>query len=194
MKRLIVILVAVAGFAGFAVPPAGGARPNGPGGVRPDAGRQVVRGERGPAKNVAQDRKQIGRGNGRGRDEASSRDEKLIDAINEAENLNALRRYSQQVRQAGEDARSAYVDALADKGERAVSELAGFLSDSSKDVADSAFDAWKNILDEMEVRRRVQMIVETASVLQQNGGRLQPNAGMPQHGPMGGVMQKPAMP
>lgn len=179
MKKLV-LFVAVAGISALMAAPAGG-----PAGGRPSApGVQSVRGVRGDGDTVRVGRKP-GRGAGRARGRVGGKDEKLVDAIYDAGSLEALRRYSPQVWRASAEAREAYVDALSDHGAVALPDVAAFMADPSVDVANAAFDAWKGLLDEVDARRRVHAIVQSAAMLQQNGGA--------QHGPLGGVMQ-PGMP
>jgi len=105
--------------------------------------------------------------------ELSASDQKLLQAIEEADSLSELTQLSRQV-QASKSAevRQAMVDALDNQGKDAVNLLAAYIGDSDEDVANSAFSAWSSKLEDMKSARRVQSIITAAQALQQ-GGRFQ---------------------
>ena len=118
--------------------------------------------------------------------ELSASDQKLLQAIEEADSLSELTQLSRQV-QASKSAevRQAMVDALDNQGKDAVNLLAAYIGDSDEDVANSAFSAWSSKLEDMKSARRVQSIMAAAQVLQQGG---QFRAGGPAYG-QGGRFQ-----
>lgn len=183
--KLITMLMVMAGFSAVMAAPVSG-MPPGQMGAAPAAAGRYDAGERGGAGRIS-DRPvaRIARGEGkvsgrsakRNRGSLNGSDEKLVDAIDSADTLAKLRRYAPQVMQAGVEVREAYVDALSDKGSDAVLDIAPFIADSNKEVADAAFDAWKDALDEVSASRRIQMIVQSAALLQRQGAMPQGGAG-----------------
>ena len=106
-------------------------------------------------------------------DHLSHQDRRLIDAIEDADSLPALRRHLQAAASShSEDVRMAMVEALEDKGSRSASDLAYFIADPSEDVADAAFSAWTSVLDDARGDRRVRAILETSEVLRGFSGGL----------------------
>ena len=100
----------------------------------------------------------------------SSADQKLLQAIEEADSLSELMQLSRQVQASSSaEVRQAMVDALDGQGKDAVNLLAAYLGDSDEDVAHSAFTAWSSKLEDMKSARRVQSIITAAQALQQGG-------------------------
>ena len=165
---------------GSALPPGNGQPPMA--GMRPSAGRSAM-GQR------MSGRMQHGRTSGR---EMSAADQKLQQAIEEADSLSELMPLSRQAQASrSAEVRQAMVDALDGQGKDAVNLLAVFLGDSDEDVANSAFIAWSSKLQDMKSARRVQAIMSAAQALQQGG---QFRAGGPGHGqnmPVGGPQAYP---
>ena len=102
--------------------------------------------------------------------ESSAADQKLLQAIEEADSLSELMQLSRQA-QASKSAevRQAMVDALDGQGKDAANLLAAYLGDSDEEVANSAFTAWVSKIDDMKSARRVQSIIAAAQALQQGG-------------------------
>lgn len=149
---------------GSALPPGNGQPPM-VGGRSPGANSgQAVRsgsGQRTPGKM------QRGRTSGR---ELSAADQKLQQAIEEADSLSELMPLSRQAQASrSAEVRQAMVDALDGQGKDAVNLLAVFLGDPDEDVANSAFTAWSSKLEDMKSARRVQAIMAAAQALQQGG-------------------------
>ena len=116
----------------------------------------------------------------------SASDQKLLQAIEEADSLSELMPLSRQVQASSSaEVRQAMVDALDGQGKDAVNLLAAYLGDSDEDVANSAFSAWSSKLEDMKSARRVQSIITAAQALQQSG---QFQAGGPAYG-QGGRFQ-----
>ena len=134
-------------------------------------------------------RMQHGRTSGR---DLSAADQKLQQAIEEADSLSELMPLSRQAQASrSAEVRQAMVDALDGQGKDAVNLLAVFLDDPDEDVANSAFIAWSAKLQDMKSARRVQSIMSAAQALQQGG---QFRAGGPGHGqnmPVGGPQAYP---
>ena len=159
---------------GSALPPGNGQPPMA--GMRPSAGRSGM-GQRMSGR--------MRRGRTSGRD-LSAADQKLLQAIEEADSLSELMPLSRQAQTSrSAEVRQAMVDALDGQGKDAVNLLALFLGDSDEDVANSAFTAWSSKVDDMKPARRVQSIITAAQALQQ-GGQFQ--AGGPAYG-QGGRFQ-----
>ena len=165
---------------GSALPPGNGQPPMA--GMRPSAGRSAM-GQR------MSGRMQHGRTSGR---DLSAADQKLLQAIEEADSLSELMPLSRQAQTSrSAEVRQAMVDALDGQSKDAVNLLAVFLGDPDEDVANSAFTAWVSKIEDMKSARRVQAIMSTAQALQQGG---QFRAGGPGHGqnmPVGGPQAYP---
>ena len=165
---------------GSALPPGNGQPPMA--GMRPSAGRSAM-GQRMPG------RMQHGRTSGR---DLSAADQKLLQAIEEADSLSELMPLSRQAQTSrSAEVRQAMVDALDGQSKDAVNLLAVFLGDPDEDVANSAFTAWSSKVEDMKPARRVQAIMSAAQALQQGG---QFRAGGPVHGqnmPVGGPQAYP---
>ena len=145
-------------------------------GMRPSAGRSAM-GQR------MSGRMQHGRTSGR---DLSAADQKLQQAIEEADSLSELMPLSRQAQASrSAEVRQAMVDALDGQSKDAVNLLAVFLGDPDEDVANSAFTAWSSKVEDMKPARRVQAIIAAAQALQQ-GGQFQ--AGGPAYG-QGGRFQ-----
>ena len=117
------------------------------------------------------------RGEKRGnRDRLSSQDQRLVEAIEDADSSNKLRRYLQEaVSSRSEEVRLAMVNALElnlmdEKGGRMVSDLAYFIADPSEEVSDAAFSAWSVALDDLKGERRARAIIEAAEILRGSSG------------------------
>ena len=159
---------------GSALPPGNGQPPMA--GMRPSAGRSGM-GQRMSGR--------MRRGRTSGRD-LSAADQKLLQAIEEADSLSELMPLSRQAQTSrSAEVRQAMVDALDGQGKDAANLLAAFLGDPDEDVANSAFTAWSSKVEDMKPARRVQAIMAAAQVLQQ-GGQFQ--AGGPAYG-QGGRFQ-----
>ena len=159
---------------GSALPPGNGQPPMA--GMRPSAGRSGM-GQR------MSGRMQHGRTSGR---DLSAADQKLLQAIEEADSLSELMPLSRQAQTSrSAEVRQAMVDALDGQSKDAVNLLAVFLGDPDEDVANSAFTAWSSKVEDMKPARRVQAIMSAAQALQQ-GGQFQ--AGGPAYG-QGGRFQ-----
>ena len=102
------------------------------------------------------------------RDRMSPEDRRLIEALDDAERLGELTRlYPRALAARNPEVRAALVDALSNQGERAAGMLARLIADPDEDVADSAFQAWSSLVDEMRHLRRPAALVEAAAALQQ---------------------------
>ena len=122
----------------------------------------------------------VSRGGSRRGHDRNSREDRLIEAIEEAESLHALRRYLQEAATSrSEDVRMAMVSALESQGGRSASDLAYFIADPSEDVASAAFTAWSSLLDDARGDRRVRAILETADILRGFSGGLWQTPGAP---------------
>ncbi len=165
---------------GSALPPGNGQPPMA--GMRPSAGRSGM-GQRMSGR--------MRRGRTSGRD-LSAADQKLLQAIEEADSLSELMPLSRQAQTSrSAEVRQAMVDALDGQSKDAVNLLAVFLGDPDEDVANSAFTAWSSKVEDMKPARRVQAIMSAAQALQQGG---QFRAGGPVHGqnmPVGGPQAYP---
>ena len=165
---------------GLPPPPGNGQPPMA--GMRPSAGRSAM-GQRMSGR--------MPRGRTSGRD-LSAADQKLQQAIEEADSLSELMPLSRQAQASrSAEVRQAMVDALDGQGKDAANLLAAFLDDPDEDVANSAFIAWSAKLQDMKSARRVQAIMSAAQALQQGG---QFRAGGPGHGqnmPVGGPQAYP---
>ncbi len=208
MKKILSIAAAcmVGCMSGAAARPEGGPPPPG----QPPSGQSSAKGRQQPQQSRAQNGRKPGRrtsasgarmSQGR-RSELSESDQKLIDAIEEADSFAMLMRLSRSAQMSrSSELREAMVDALESQGKNAVNELASYIGDSNEDVSDSAFSAWSSILEEMKPQRRVLAIQAAAQKLQ--GNRLQgggqhgkgvPHQGMPQQGMPHQGMHQQGMP
>ena len=114
---------------------------------------------------------------GRNRGRLSSQDERLIDAIDDADSLEQLMPLAQRARMAhSADVRMSAVDALEARGRDCVNALAEFMDDPDPEVADAAFSAWSSILSEMKPYRRLMAVRDAAVILQ---SRVQPQGVVP---------------
>ena len=185
-KMLSIITVVLTCGLSIAQPrPAGNPPPPGNGqspmaGVRPPAGNpgQAVR----PTNTATAGRRMPGKvQHGRTSDrEPSAADQKLLQAIMDADSLSELMRLSRKVQiSRSVDVRQAMVDALDSQGKDAVNLLAAYIGDPDVDVANSAFTAWVAKLEDMKSARRIRSIIVAAQTLQQSG---QFQAGEPVNG------------
>ena len=109
------------------------------------------------------------RGQAAGRN-ASASDQKLLQAIEEADSLSELMPLSRQAQASrSAEVRQAMVDALDGQGKDAANLLAAYIGDSDEDVANSAFTAWVSKIEDMKPARRAQFIMTAAQALQQGG-------------------------
>ncbi len=100
----------------------------------------------------------------------SSQDQRLLNAIEEADDLADLRRLSPRVLQSrNPDVRIAMIEALEDQGPDVASELAIYLADPDENVADAAFSAWTSVLEDVPARRRLGRIIRSVQCLQGAG-------------------------
>lgn len=164
MKKLMVILAAgIAVLMVDAAPPKQGPQQH------PQV-RRAVEGRRIPGRGA-----RLHRGHDR-YDRLSKQDQRLIDAIEDADSLHELRRYLQEAASSrSEEVRLAMVNALElnamdEKGGRMVSDLAYFIADPSEEVSDAAFSAWSVALDDLKGERRARAIVEAAEILRGSSG------------------------
>ena len=101
-----------------------------------------------------------------GSDELSEADQKLLEQIEAAESMKAISRLSQSARSSrNAEVRQAMVDALARQGEDAVNDLAAYIADTDNEVAGAAFNAWAEILGNMDRNERIRAISAAAGVL-----------------------------
>ena len=104
---------------------------------------------------------------GRNRGRLSPQDERLIDAIDDADSLEQLMPLAQRARMAhSADVRMSAVDALEARGRDCVNALAEFMDDPDPEVANSAFSAWSGILSDMKPYRRLVAVRDAAVILQ----------------------------
>ena len=191
MKSLTAVLIMAAGVCIGA--PGNGMQPVAPGGAQPmppqgrmpqspNGGRVVAH----PSSRQGTMSSRRNPGQSRGRradsDELPEAEQKLVEQLEEADSMKAISRLSQRAMSSRHvEVRQAMVDALERQGEDAVNELAPYMADTDKDVADSAFTAWAGILDGMSRNRRIQAINAAAGVLGSagmHGGRA-PGSVMP---------------
>ena len=179
MNKLMIVLIAgLATLIADAAPQRGRPQPQ-----RPQS-RQVSSARAVPAprnRNVSR----------RSRDR-NSREERLIEAIEEADSLHELRRYLQTAATSrSEDVRMAMVSALEAQGGRSASDLAYFIADPDEDVASAAFTAWSSLLDDARGGRRIRAILETADILRGFSGGLWQTPGAPLPAPAPVPMMQP---
>ena len=177
MNRLVISIL-FAGAACFAAPnpPPGGANGAPPSGRPPqgqshaqNGGRSTGRTSPTAGKTSSRRRKTSASIRSHASD-LSDADQKLVDQIGEAESLDALSRLSRRAASSrSAEVRMAMVDALESQGERAVNEIAAYIVDSDEDVADSAFTAWTDLLQDMSRAKRVQAICAAAQVMGRAG-------------------------
>ncbi len=150
---------------------------------------QQSRGQMARSSNRGGDRGVRSRRNADDRDKLSSRDQRLIEDIEGANSLSALRRHLQSaVSSRSEAVRMAMVNALENLDKRSAADLAYFIADPSEDVAEAAFLAWTSILSDTRRSQRVQVILESAQILQgQSNGHWQGQG----HGAQGTHMAVP---
>ena len=138
-----------------------------------------VSGQRRPAGDQDRGRSRGGRNRGR----LSGQDERLIDAIDDADSLEQLMPLAQRARMAhSTDVRMSAVDALEARGRDCVNALAEFMDDPDPEVADSAFSAWSSILSDMKSHRRLMAVRDAAMILQSR---------VPPQGPVPGPVPVP---
>ena len=105
-------------------------------------------------------------------------DDRLLQAIEEADSVSKLRRYLQQAAGSrSEDVRLAMVNALESADKHSPSDFAYFIADSSEEVADAAFSAWTSAMEEVKGERRARAILETAEILRGSTGGFRQEAG-----------------
>jgi hypothetical protein len=113
----------------------------------------------------------------------SESDQKLLEQIGEAESMKALSRLAQSARSSrSAEVRQAMIEALASHGEDAVNDLAEYIADTDNEVAGAAFNAWAEILGNMDRSERIRAISAAAGVLGSSGtygGRRTSANGMP---------------
>ena len=184
MKKLMVILaVTIAALMVDAAPTKQGPH------QRPQA-RRAVEGKRSPGRGERSHR-------GHERYERLGRnDQRLIDAIEDADSLHELRRYLQAAAMSrSEEVRMAMVDALEneDTHGRSASDLAYFIADPDEDVSSAAFSAWSSVLEDVHGGRRARAILETADILRGFSGGLWQTPGMPMPAPAPVPMVQPVV-
>ena len=97
----------------------------------------------------------------------SPAERRLVEAIEDAETSRALSRLMPQALSSkNPEVRQSMVDALEDQGFRSVNDLACFIADPDRDVADSAFSAWASALEDVSPSRRLAAIRAAARILQ----------------------------
>ena len=179
MKKILLCMVVGIVFclSGQSVPPKGNPPPaNHPSnsGKTPPKGKPNGSGQnksKSKSKTSGQQRQTVVQGrvyaNGRHGGRLSSHEERLIDAIGDADSLEQLMPLAQRARMSpSTDVRMAAVEALETRGRDCVNALADFMDDPSLEVADAAFTAWSNILTEMKPNRRLMAVQEAAKILQ----------------------------
>ena len=191
MKKLMIVLVAgIAALTMAAAPQRGRPQPQ-----RPQPQRTMAT-KRGPSKgprNVSRGRSH--RSHDR-HDRLSSRDERLIDAIEDADSLHELRRYLQAAAMSrSAEVRMAMVDALEneDSHGRSASDLAYFIADPDEEVSSAAFSAWSSVLEDVHGGRRARAILETADILRGFSGGLWQTPGAPLPAPAAVPMMQPVV-
>ncbi len=123
----------------------------------------------------------VGRQHGRmrrnieaGRMPMTPAERRLMDAVEDAESSRELSRLMSRVLASqNSEVRQAMVDALEDQGLRSINDLAYFIADPDREVADSAFSAWASVLDDLGPSHRVAAIQTAAQILQQQPSGLQ---------------------
>ena len=117
-------------------------------------------------------------------------DQRLVEAIEEADSPSKLRRYLQQAMNSrSEEVRMAMVNALECADRHSATDFAYFIGDSSEEVADAAFSAWTSALEEVHGEGRVRAILETAEILRSYSGSRRQTSGQgsrsrQEYGPM----------
>ena len=186
MKKILSIatVALVCGLSVAQPRPEGGALPPG-NGQSPMVGGRSSGANSGQAVRQGSRQRMSGRmqhGRTSGRD-LSAADQKLQQAIEEADSLSELMPLSRQAQASrSAEVRQAMVDALDGQGKDAANLLAAYIGDSDEDVANAAFTAWVSKIEDMKPARRTQFIMSAAQALQQ-GGQFQ--AGGPAYGPGG---------
>ena len=179
MKKLMIVLVA--GLAALTMD----AAPQKPQKARPQPQRTVTV-KRAPAPAARSVSRRRG-GHDRDRyDRLSHHDQRLIDAIEDADSLHELRRYLQAAAMSrSEEVRMAMVDALEDEDMhgRSASDLAYFIADPNERVSAAAFSAWSSVLEDVHGARRARAILETADILRGFSGGLWQTPGSPMPAP-----------
>ena len=169
MKKLTVVLAA--GIAVLVVDTALAQQRSQPqqyrqGQMYPQQQHQRYGAERRGAENGDRMHRDRDRGNRSGKN-----DDRLLQAIEEADSVSKLRRYLQQAASSrSEEVRLAMVNALERADKRSPSDFAYFIADSSEDVADAAFSAWTSAMEEVKGERRARAILETAEILRGSSG------------------------
>ena len=178
MKKLMIVLVAgIAALTMDAAPQKGRPQP-----------QRTMAAKRGPSKgprNVSRGRSH--RSSHDRHDRLSSHDERLIDAIEDADSLHELRRYLQTAAMSrSAEVRMAMVDALEDEDMhgRSASDLAYFIADPNERVSAAAFSAWSSVLEDVHGARRARAILETADILRSFSGGLWQTPGVPLPAPV----------
>lgn len=191
MKKLMIVLVAgIAALTMDAAPQKGRPQPQ-----RPQ--QHTVTMKRTPSKGP----RNLSRGRSRRRhdrhDRLGGHDERLVDAIDDANSLHELRRYLQAAAMSrSKDVRMAMVDALEseDMHGRSASDLAYFIADPDEEVSAAAFSAWSSVLEDAHGGRRARAILETADILRGFSGGLWQTPGAPLPAPAAvPVMQQPVV-
>ena len=197
MKKLMIVLVAgIAALMADAAPPSQKGRPQQ---QRPQQQRTMTA-KRGPSKgprNVSRGRSHRSHDRHDRHDRLSSHDERLIDAIEEADSLHELRRYLQTAAMSrSAEVRLAMVEALEseDSHGRSASDLAYFIADPDEEVSSAAFSAWSSVLEDVHGGRRARAILETADILRGFSGGLWQTPGAPLPPPAAvPMMQQPVV-
>ena len=177
---------------GLSVPPAGGRAPNhvneprrvrsnvkpmtAPGAKAPEHKPASTRTEGGvhrpmPSKPVVQsgDRPRNRHSGMRHESRRERYDRRLMELIENAESLGQLRAIVTEAAQShNPEIRLAMIDALEDKGRRAVDELAAFIGDPDDEVSDSAWRAWSSVVENMDDREARLRAIHSAGFLLQN--------------------------
>jgi len=174
MKKILVCLMMCAACAVVGETPARRGAPRDgsqPAGMAAQPGRTGAAGRRTQAGSPGRAAGMFRNGARRSNGANSNQEEKLLDAIGEADSLEQIMplvsraRASQSV-----DVRQAMVDALEARGRDCVDLLADFIGDSNEDVSNSALTAWTNILSDMKPARRVAAIQSAAQALYNRAG------------------------
>ena len=192
MKKLMIVLVAgLAALTMDAAPQKG--RPQQ---QRPQQQRTIAA-KRAPSKGARNASRGRSHSSHDQHDRLSSRDQRLIDAIEDADSLHELRRYLQAAAMSrSAEVRMAMVDALEneDSHGRSASDLAHFIADPDEDVSSAAFSAWSSVLEDVHGGRRARAILETADILRGFSGGLWQTPGAPLPAPAAvPVMQQPVI-
>lgn len=168
MKTIFAALAALTTLAVAAAPGQGAGRPQPAKGGAPAAkapGRPSAGAHRAPGKGG---HRHAGPGAQHARDRMSHEERRLVDRLEEADGFHEVERLYPHARASRNPyVRAALVDALEDRGERAVNLLAALIADPDEDVADAAFSAWSNIVEDIPWRRRAAVMIEAAAAIQQ---------------------------